>query len=111
RKTHDLSGPGKIPTQISIPPAPAAQYLAQVNVGESPRAPGTENDPKPAITSADGTTTNAAVDVVRVDIVVPGTNQDIAEVRVGHMEAKSVAPSGGIDCPIPVTKTSNPDPV
>jgi LPXTG-motif cell wall-anchored protein len=110
-KTQDLFGPGKIPTQISIPPAPAAQYLAQVNVGESPRAPGSENQPKPAITSADGTTTKAAVDVVRVDVVVPGTNQDIAEVRVGHMEASSVAPSGGIECPIPVTKTSNPDPV
>jgi len=111
-KTQDLFGPGKIPTQISIPPAPAAQYLAQINVGESPRAPGTENDPKPAITSADGTTTKAAVDVVRVDLVVPAApNQDVAEVRIGHMEASTVAPSGGIECPIPVTKTSNPDPV
>jgi LPXTG-motif cell wall-anchored protein len=110
-KTQDLFGPGKIPTQISLPPAPAASYLAQVNVGESPRAPGSENNPTAPITSANGTTTHAAVDVVRVDIVVPGTNQDIAEVRIGHMEASTVAPVGGIDCPIPVTKTANPDPV
>jgi LPXTG-motif cell wall-anchored protein len=109
--TQQLFGPKVLPTQISIPPAPAAQYLAQVNVGESPRAPGSENDPKPPITSADGTTTHAAVDVVRVDIVVPGTNQDIAEVRIGHMESKTVAPVGGVECPIPVTKTANPDPV
>ena len=110
-KTQDLFGPGKIPTQISLPPSPAGQYLAQINVGESPRAPGSQNDPKPAITSTDGTTTKAAVDVVRVDLVVPATNQDIADIRIGHMEASSVAPSGGIDCPIPVTKTANPDPV
>ena len=52
------------------------------------------------------------MDVVRVDLVVPAApNQDVAEVRIGHMEASTVAPSGGIECPIPVTKTSNPDPV
>jgi LPXTG-motif cell wall-anchored protein len=110
-KTQDLFGPGKIPTQISLPPAPSGQYLAQVNVGEDPRAPGSEENPTKPITSADGTTTNAAVDVVRVDLVVPATKQHIGEVRIGHMESKSVAPVGGVDCPIPVTKTANPDPV
>ena len=112
-KTQQLFGPGVLPTQISLPPSTpgGSPYLLQVNVGESPRAPGSQNSPTPAITSADGTTTKAAVDVVRVDLVVPGVNQDIADVRIGHMEASSVAPSGGVDCPIPVTKTANPDPV
>jgi LPXTG-motif cell wall-anchored protein len=110
-KTQDLFGPGKIPTQISLPPAPSGQYLAQVNVGEDPRAFGSEENPQPPTKSADGTTTAAAVDVVRITLVVPATGQHIGEVRVGHMESKSVAPVGGVECPIPVTKTANPDPV
>jgi LPXTG-motif cell wall-anchored protein len=113
---QDLFGPGKIPTQIPL--GTNGQYLAIINVGEKPRAIGSDdavadssgNLPAPQ-TSADGTTTGAAVDVVRVQLVVPGTGQHIAEVRVGHMEAKSVAPSGGVQCNVPVTKTANPDPV
>ena len=110
-KTQDIFGPGMLPTQISIPPSPSPQYLAQINVGEKPRAKGSENNPTAPLTSADGTKAEAAVDVVRLDVVVPGVNQDVIELRIGHMEANATAPSGGIDCPIPVSKTATPDPV
>ncbi len=113
---QDLFGPGKIPTQIAL--GQGSQFLAIINAGEKPRAIGSDdaiadaqgNLPPPQ-KSGDGTTTGAAADVVRIQLVVPGTGQHIGEVRVGHMEAKSVAPVGGVDCPIPVTKTANPDPV
>jgi hypothetical protein len=110
-KTQDLFGPDAIPTQIPL--GSGGQYLGIINVGENPRAIGSddvENPPGPE-KSADGTTTGAAVDVVRLQVVVPATGQHIAEVRIGHMEAKSVAPVGGVECPIPVSKTANPDPV
>jgi len=111
-KTQDLFNPNAIPTQIPV--GQGGQFLAIVNVGEAPRAIGSDDDVPPAgpQKSADGTTTGAAMDVVRLQLVVAGQQlTHLAEVRVGHMEAKSVAPAGGVDCPIPVTKTANPDPV
>lgn len=106
-KTQDLFGSGKLPIPLIHIPG-----VADIEVGENPRA--ISNDPDstaPPLKSADGTTTAAAVDVVRVRLDIPDPNNPLADVRIGHMEAKSVAPSGGINCPIPVTKTANPDPV
>jgi hypothetical protein len=69
-------------------------------------------DPKAGVTeSADGTTAAAAGDIVNIT-VLPNAPQIIgANIRLGHMEGKVVAPPGGLECPIPVSKTANPDPV
>src|SRR5205814_5958588 len=57
---------------------------------------------KPTISA---TKVSAAVDVARIRVA----SGQIADVRVGHMEAEAHVPTGGVDCPIPVTKTANPD--
>lgn len=84
-----------------------------------------ELNPDPTIVeSADGTSAKASVDVVRLALL-PGAegvlggllntvipNLELADVRVGHMEAAAIVPAGGIQCPdINVAKAANPDPV
>jgi LPXTG-motif cell wall-anchored protein len=106
-KTQDLFSKSALPIPLIDIPG-----VAEITVGEPPRAIG--GDPSkqvPPTKSADGTTTGAAVDVVRVRITIPDADNHLADLRVGHMEAKTVAPVGGIECPIPVTKTAQPDPV
>jgi hypothetical protein len=72
----------------------------EIAIGEDPRAIGGSANSKPT-TSSDGTHSAAAIDVVRVKI--PG----ITNVRVGHMEAASTVPAGGIVCHLPTTKVAN----
>src|SRR4051794_11924662 len=113
---QDIFAPDKIPNEISIGNTPSGPLLAQVVAGEAPRAIGSDDVTSPPgppgpQKSADGTTTGAAMDVVRIQLLIPAIGQHVGEVRVGHLEAKSVAPAGGVECPIPVTKTSSPDPV
>lgn len=86
--------------QIPIP------GLGEIVIGEPPRAIGGEYGSAP-LAAANGTQAGAAVDVVRV-IVNPGAAVEVAEVRIGHMEAFAQAPPGGIECTIPVTKAGNP---
>lgn len=86
--------------------------LLDVSVGEAPRAiasPGGEPDPasKPTLTP---TKASAAVDVIRVealDGLIPGL--EAADIRAGHMEVSVEVPTEGITCPIPVTKSADPD--
>ena len=80
--------------------------VAEIVIGEDPRAIGGDADSQPTI-SADGTTVSAAVDVVRVKLL-DGAGGDI---RVGHMEVKAQVPAGGITCPIPVSKKATPSTV
>ncbi|HYN98546.1 MAG TPA: hypothetical protein VEU28_02620 [Actinomycetota bacterium] len=84
-----------------------------------------ELNPDPTITeNPDGTSAKASVDVVKLTLLptaegvlgqltnslIPGL--ELADVRVGHMEAAATVPAGGIQCPdINVAKTANPDPV
>ncbi|MHB8513225.1 MAG: hypothetical protein ACYDCC_13765 [Actinomycetota bacterium] len=89
-----LGGTGE---QITI------QGLAEVTIGEPPRAIGGDYLSSPT-DSADGTAAAAAVDVVRVKLA---PSSGLADVRVGHMEASARVPFGGIACPLPVTKTSD----
>lgn len=77
--------------------------VAEITIGENPRAIGGDTDSNPTI-SADGTTVSAAVDVVRVTLL----DGSLADIRVGHMEAKATVPAGGITCPIPVNKKATP---
>ena len=93
--TQDLLGD----TGLAIP----IPGLGEIVVGEAPRAINGPVD-SPVSAAADGTFAAAAVDVVRVKI----TAGDLADIRIGHMEASARVPSGGIDCPIPVKKDANP---
>lgn len=86
--------------------------LITIAIGEDPRAiaaPGTDPDPasKPTI-AANGTLASAAVDVVRIQLLSQPDPQ-AADIRIGHMEASAQVPVGGVDCPIPVTKSADPD--
>ncbi|MEY2469045.1 MAG: hypothetical protein QOF21_1743 [Actinomycetota bacterium] len=80
--------------------------VAEIAIGEDPRAIGGDATTAPTV-SADGTTVSAAVDVVRVKLL-EGQGGDV---RIGHMETKATVPSGGITCPIPVTKSADPSTV
>src|SRR5207253_1391741 len=67
-----------------------------------------------AVAAGDGTSASGAVDVVQVGLVDPNApiaDVHLADLRIGHMETVAKVPAGGIDCPIPVKKTANPDPV
>lgn len=93
-KFQDLFGNTGL-DQINIP------GVADIAIGEDPRAIGGDASTSPAI-AADGTSISAAVDVVRVKLL----DGSLADVRVGHMEAKATVPAGGVTCPIPVTKST-----
>lgn len=86
--------------------------VISITIGEDPRAiaaPGTNPDPasKPAV-AANGTSVSAAVDVVRVQLLSQPDPQ-AADIRVGHMEVSAQVPVGGVNCPLPVTKSADPD--
>lgn len=86
--------------------------VAEIAIGEDPRAIGGNAASQPAI-AANGTSVSAAVDVARIKLLEQkDTSGNVttraADLRVGHMEAKSVVPVGGIACGLPVTKTANP---
>jgi LPXTG-motif cell wall-anchored protein len=86
--------------------------VLDLTIGEDPRAiaaPGQDPDPasKPAL-AANGTSASAAADVVRVQLLSQPDPQ-AADIRVGHMEVSAAVPTGGVTCPIPVTKSADPD--
>jgi hypothetical protein len=86
--------------------------LVNIAIGEDPRAiaaPGSTPDPdsKPTI-SADGTKVSAAVDVLRIKLLSQ-PDPEVGDIRIGHMEASAEVPVGGVDCPIPVSKSADPD--
>lgn len=85
---------------LTIPASP----LATVTIGTKPHAIG---DPsKPATTTA--VLASAAVDAVSVHLLTPDPTTHLADIRIGHMEARAMVPTNGISCSIPVTKTANP---
>jgi hypothetical protein len=86
--------------------------LVNIAIGEDPRAiaaPGSVPDPdsKPSI-AANGTKVSAAVDVLRIKLLSQ-PDPEAADIRVGHMEASAEVPVGGVNCPIPVSKSADPD--
>ena len=83
--------------------------LLDFSFGEDPRpiaAPGgTPRDAEqPVVTNTEGA---AAVDVLRLSLLQPASpepGEQVADIRVGHMESRVTVPDGGIRCPIPVSK-------
>jgi uncharacterized repeat protein (TIGR01451 family) len=90
---------GKAGLQIDLP------NVAEISIGEDPRAIAGSADSKPTETA---TLSSAAVDVVRVRLLDSGGLR-LADVRVGHMEAATAVPAGGITCGIGLVKTSDKD--
>lgn len=66
--------------------------IAEIVVGEDPRMIGESTSTGPSVSP---TAVAAAADVVRVRLL----NGQLADVRVGHMEAAVTVPSGGVQCP------------
>jgi hypothetical protein len=94
---------------LHVGPIDLGVAKVEVAVAEPPRAIGGAYGTG-ATESSDGTEASGAVDVVRVTASLLNTLK-VEDVRVGHMEARAKVPSGGIGCPIPVTKTPNPSTV
>jgi len=90
---------GKAGLQIDLP------NVAEISIGEDPRAIAGSADSKPTETA---TLASGAVDVVRVRLLNSDSTR-LADVRVGHMEAATAVPAGGITCGIGLVKTSDKD--
>jgi len=100
-KTQDLFGPKAIPQHIDL------MQLGNINIGEDPRGIGSDTaNPTAPTQTADGTTAAAAVDVVRIKLLVPDPTSHLADIRIGHMEAKAQVPTGGVSCPSNATTTT-----
>jgi uncharacterized repeat protein (TIGR01451 family) len=70
--------------------------LAEIAIGEDPRAIGGDADSKATET---GTRVLGGVDVVRVKLLYNDDNSNhVADVRIGHMEAGVAVPEGGVAC-------------
>lgn len=82
--------------------------LAEIAVGEDPRAIGGDGNSNPTLTP-EGTVAAAAVDVVRVKTLFG--DLQIEDLRIGHMEARAQVPAGGIACGLGVAKRSEPESV
>jgi LPXTG-motif cell wall-anchored protein len=62
--------------------------------------------------NAAGTVASASVNVLDLQVLnIPEIPAELARVSVGHLEAAAHVPAGGINCPIPVTKTPDVDTV
>lgn len=70
--------------------------VAEIAVGEDPRAIGGDSDSAPTETA---TLASGAVDVARVRLLDQGL-----DIRVGHLEAATAVPAGGIECGIGIAK-------
>lgn len=76
--------------------------VAEIVIGEDPRMIGSDAASKAVVKP---TEVAAAVDVVRVKML----NGQLADVRVGHMEAAVNVPAGGVRCPgLTVDQTVDP---
>jgi beta-lactam-binding protein with PASTA domain len=79
--------------------------VAEIVIGEDPRMIGDNATSDPLV---ENTKIAAAADVVRVKLL----NGQLADVRVGHMEAAVTVPAGGVQCPgLVVEETVEPDTV
>ena len=101
--------------QIGIPPEsdpPAGPAIAALTIGEDERAlqpaAGTQpNAAAPPTLAADGTLAAGAADVIRLallDLDLGLEGEQLAELRIGHTEARAQVPPGGIKCQFPVRK-------
>ena len=94
--TQDLFGAAGLTIDISP--------LLKVSIGAPPRMIGGADNSEPVET---GTFAAAAVDVVRVTLLAAEGSLTAADVRIGHMEAATAVPEGGIECGIQMSKDTD----
>ncbi|MGZ4119637.1 MAG: LPXTG cell wall anchor domain-containing protein [Actinomycetota bacterium] len=103
------------PQTITIPPCAdpsKADVVLNLNLGtilplESKTGPTIKT-----LVNSTGTEASASVNVLDLTVLkIPEVPFEGAHVSVGHLEAASSVPAGGISCPIPVTKTPDNDTV
>ncbi|HVE91613.1 MAG TPA: hypothetical protein VNE62_04830 [Actinomycetota bacterium] len=100
------------PTGLVVP---LPNNVGEIVIGEDPRAIG--GNASSAVTEApDGTVASGAVDVVRVKLLETRNPagevvSKVEDLRIGHMEVSAQVPTGGVSCPLPVTKSANPQEV
>ncbi|MGH2759364.1 MAG: hypothetical protein ACRDKJ_07330 [Actinomycetota bacterium] len=101
---EDIFGPDglEIPGDpiINISIAQKERKLVGPNEFPDPEAPAEE--------AANGTKAVGAVDAIRIRLLAPTADTMLADIRLGHMEGSVQVPAGGVNCPIPVTKTADP---
>ena len=106
--TQDLFGPGGFDTEALLG---ALAAVLDIKIGTPARALGSGPGGGPPALAADGTAAAASVDVASIQVLtLPGVLSG-ADIRLGHMEAAAIAPPGGVQCNIPVSKEGEPDPV
>jgi hypothetical protein len=94
---------------IAIPPGPLGPKLLTLTLFEDIRAISAPNvlpDPTSNPTqTGNGTLASGAADVVRISAVNAdaglAAGPEVANVRIGHLEAMAQVPVGGITCPVP----------
>jgi hypothetical protein len=93
-------GPIVIPgvAVISLGDKRAPDQAVPGNSNASPPAP-------PIVDTATGTVAWGAADALRIKILQT-TTTNLADVRLGHMEAQAKVPAGGITCPAAATTTT-----
>jgi hypothetical protein len=103
---------------VNVPPSPTTgPFVLQLHIATAPHQIGDPSGSLPKQEdTADGQFAAAAVDVLRVAVLnIPGpgvnpppaaTNQ-VADLRLGHMESLAQIGAGGINCPLDVAKTSS----
>jgi LPXTG-motif cell wall-anchored protein len=97
------------PIDIQIPPGAGdsgSDMLLRLKLGTLlPLASETGPNIK-SKTKADGTAASASVNILELTLLdVPEVPLRGLTLGIGHLEAAAQVPAGGIDCPIPVTKT------
>lgn len=107
----DLTGP----IDIQIPPGAGTNgtdMLLRLKLGTLLPLVSSSGPNIKTLTKPDGTIAQGSVNVLELTLLkVPEVPLTGATVSVGHLEAAAQVPSGGVSCPIPVTKTSDKESV
>lgn len=110
--TQDLTGLLPIPPGGNAGANITVPGVAEISVGEDPRAIGGDHTTSPTVTPTEA---SGAVDVVRIKLLEAAGGgsgggavlPSALDLRIGHMESRAQVPAGGIACAIPVSKTSD----
>ena len=102
-----VTGPNGI--DIQIPPGAAdagTDLLLQLKIATLEQLMSSTGPNVKGNVNAAGTAASGSVNVVELKLLnIPEIPGHVLDLSVGHLEAAAAVPAGGINCPIPVTKT------
>jgi LPXTG-motif cell wall-anchored protein len=97
------------PIDIQIPPAAGdtgSDLLLRLKLGTLLPLTSSTGPKVTGNVNAAGTVASGTVNVLDLQVLnIPEIPAELARVSIGHLEAAAQVPAGGINCPIPVTKT------